>query len=107
LTPNEKSLTKARYFRSILRVARRADETLSIRILSSLINENTTDGVPDDVLRAENAAVDAFRKLTKGLETRDGMAATGWNNACFAVSRWLDSVNECSSAGIAQKALPL
>jgi hypothetical protein len=92
VTPNDKSLTKARYFRSILRVARPLDEALALRMLKSLVNDTTTDGVAGNVLQAEQTALDAARKLLESLQTRESNAVASWNRASDVVTRWLNLV---------------
>jgi hypothetical protein len=89
LTPNDKSLIKARYFQTILRVAKTSDDVVAVRMLESLISENSTDGLGDEVRRAELAAIATVRKLSEGLRVRDGATIAVWGTASQAVTRWL------------------
>lgn len=93
MKPTDISLTKARYFQSILKVAKTLDEAAALRILKSLINDTTTDGVGGDVLQAEQAALDAVRELFECLQLKEKNPVAAWNKASNTVNKWLPLVS--------------
>ena len=93
MTPTDISLVKACYFQSILKVAKTLDDVSALRILKSLINDTTPDGVGGDVLQAEQAALDAVRELFECLQLKEKHPLAAWNNALNSVSKWLPLVS--------------
>lgn len=89
LTPNENSLIKARYFETVLRVAKTADQALALRMIKSLETDTTTIGADDDVVQAERAALESVLQLSDSLQKRISADGT-WNNAFLAAARWIN-----------------
>ncbi|WP_299805899.1 hypothetical protein [Tardiphaga sp.] len=89
LTPQELSLIKARYFRSILNVAKPTEEASALRLIGSLANDAQTADAPPDLAAAELAALEAVRRLAESMHTREHNLVAAWNGATRAVQHWL------------------
>jgi hypothetical protein len=89
LAPEELSLIKARYFRSILAAARSYDEASTLRLIQSLQNELPTPGLMPDLAAAEQAAVAAVRNLAESMLAQDRKPVVPWNGATHAIQNWL------------------
>jgi len=89
LTPDELSLIKARYFRSILAGARSYDDASASRLMLSLANDIPTPNVDPELAAAERAAIDAARRISDGLVARERNATLAWDSATRAVQKWI------------------
>jgi hypothetical protein len=90
------SLIKASYFRTILKVAREADEHVALRLLNSLVNDAPTPGLSGELRDAETAAIGAARRLADCLRSREGIAVAAWNNVNRAVRCWISALPDQS-----------
>lgn len=89
LTPNENSLIKARYFETVLRVAKAAEQALALRMIKSLETDTPTIGADDNVVQAERAALQSVHQLSDSLQRK--ISADGaWNSASLAAARWIN-----------------
>lgn len=89
MTPEELSLVKAHYFRSILAVAKSYDRASALRLIHSLANDIPTPNTAPELAMAEKAAIAAARSISDSLQTEQRNVVVPWNDATHALRQWL------------------
>ena len=87
------SLTKARYARTILRVARTLDRQTAARLVSGLVRDVPHVNERPEVKRLHLAAIEAFAQLAMVLnDPTSADRQQPWDNATDTANAWLRSV---------------
>jgi hypothetical protein len=87
--PDKASLIKARYALTILKTAKGADRSMALRMIESLVVDDTTPGESSDVAEAHREAVRKFIELAEALRSaRD--AGLLWHSADRAARKWAE-----------------
>ncbi|WP_441252673.1 hypothetical protein AB8A28_24875 [Tardiphaga sp. 71_E8_N1_1] len=90
-TSDEQSLIKARYCRSILKVAAISTEQEARILLNGLATEQLTSNTSAPMAEAERAALAAIRELAGYLHGRIAhQGSTEWSRAMRGVENWLN-----------------
>ena len=88
---DDQSLIKARYCRSILKVAAISTDQEARGLLESLATEQPTPGASAPMAEAERAALAAIRDLTGYQHGRIAhQGSTEWVRAMRAIQNWLN-----------------
>jgi hypothetical protein len=93
-TSDEQSLIKARYCRSILKVAAISTEQDTRLLLEGLTTEQPTANTSAPIAEAEQAALSAIRELAGYQHGRSPSGgSTEWMRAARAIQAWLTAVD--------------
>jgi hypothetical protein len=88
---DEQSLIKARYCRSILKVAAISTDQEARGLLESLASEQPTPNTSAPMVEAERAALAAIRELARYQHGRSvPQTSSEWTRAVRAVQLWLN-----------------
>jgi hypothetical protein len=89
-TGDEQSLIKARYFRSILKVATISSDLEARQLLDGLTTEQPTADTSATMAEAERAALTTIRELAGHQHGRSTpQSSTEWLRAIRAIESWL------------------
>ncbi|MGM4929699.1 hypothetical protein [Tardiphaga sp. 619_E2_N8_5] len=89
-TSDEQSLIKARYYRSILKVAAISTEQEARSLLNGLATEQPTPNMSPAMAEAERAALSAIRELAGYHHGRTvPQSSSEWMRAARAIQLWL------------------
>lgn len=88
---DDQSLIKARYCRSILKVAAISTDSEARMLLQNLTTETPTPSVSAPMAEAERAALSAIRDLAGYHHSRSiPQSSTEWMRAARAIQAWLN-----------------
>jgi hypothetical protein len=92
---DDDSLIKARYARTILRVARPLDPQTAARLVNGLVRDIPQVNERPEVKRLHLAAIEAFARLAKVLDDPIPVECQQrWDDAMDAAKAWLRAVGD-------------
>ncbi|WP_441255909.1 hypothetical protein [Tardiphaga sp. 285_C5_N1_2] len=92
---DDQSLIKARYCRSILKVAAISTDQEARGLLESLATEQPTPNASAAMAEAERAALSAIRELAGSQHGRSkSQSSSEWMRAARAIQLWLNAHDE-------------
>ena len=75
---HEKSLTRARYAQSILRIASTAPQNEAKRLVAGIASEFAHLDTPADIIEAEVGAIEALKRLAARMDDEPGRRKQHW-----------------------------
>ena len=85
---HQKSMTRARYAQSILRIASTAPPHEAKRLVAAIASEFAHLDTPADIIEAEVGAIGAFKRLAEHMDDAPGRRQQQWTVVNDAAAAW-------------------